>query len=70
MKCFEHKGTILARSTFTNDQQKTGSTARELDAVIAALFAVKNDIQNKCIRLYTDNTGVVQIIEKGFASNE
>lgn len=44
MKCFEHKGTILARSTFTNDQQKTGSTARELDAVIAALFAVKNDI--------------------------
>ena len=51
-------------------QQQTGSTARELDAVIAAVLAVRDSLRGKCINLFTDNTGVVQILKKGFASTD
>ena len=62
--------TILARSTFNVQQQQTGSTARELDAVLAAVQAVRHSLRGKCINLFTDNTGVVQILKKGFASTD
>lgn len=63
------QGPSLARSTFTLDQQATGSTAREFDAVIEALKLFAPKAIGACIRLFSDNTGVVQILKKGFSPN-
>ena len=62
--------TYLARGTFNAEEQGTGSTMRELLAVVAAVRSVKQQIKNTCVRLHTDNIGVVHILEKGFASTE
>ena len=61
------QGPLLARSVFNTDIQNTGSTSRELEAVLQALKLFAPHCENACVRLFTDNTGVQHILNKGFA---
>jgi ribonuclease HI len=57
----------LARGVFPVGVQTTGSTVREMKAVIAALNAYPMNFENTLIRLFTDNTGVMFCINNGYS---
>jgi hypothetical protein len=43
---------------------------REFEAVIAALRTTNVRLHDSCIRLFSDNTGVVYILKNKYSSNE
>ena len=49
----------LCRGTFDTAHAELGSTVREFEAVVAALRTTNVRLQGSCVRLFSDNTGVV-----------
>ena len=60
----------MAHDTFTNAQYNSGSTSREFDAALAAVTLFAPRAPGTCICLFTDNTGVMHVINKRFSPNE
>ena len=57
----------LCRGTFEGVYTDLGSTVREFEAVIAALKTTSLHLKGSCVRIFSDNTGVVQIIKNNYS---
>jgi len=62
-------GLVPAQGFFQKGQQALHITAKELNAVLNAVGRFKNDLQQKTVRLVTDNTSVRAVINKGTSSS-
>lgn len=61
---------LLSRGIFSEAEQELGSTLRELIAVFHALDKYKTTIHNRCIRIFTDNSGVVACLKSMYSKSE
>ena len=61
---------MLLRGTFSSMETTLGSTMRELLGVMGALKLLLPHVANTCVRIFSDNSGVVACLDKMYSKNE